>query len=254
MVTCKISELTRQKGLFIYSDELDESIDPELWKMFQDHKLIHLVMLSDRNYKKLLKTISSHKLHNWITPTEFWQKKNTYLSKKLTQYLLEKAYQKIGRPGINEGSSLIDHKSYTNHQEVHGYFDDARCLLSESLFLEKIRLYHTNKWLNYGEIEKFITVFTNIHKFDSLNLFNFYYNDKKLLKSFCLTLYLKQQKQEKLGIETYSKIDVRKAIEDLLKEPEKKVDTIQPSEEVDKDLLDESEEDTEDILISDDNF
>lgn len=218
----KVSDLSKQQGLFIYSKDQDEFISEELYNLFINDKKIHVVVLSERNYQKIIK---EKKLHNWIKVEDFWKTKNKWIANYLTRFLLDKSYNLLKKPSLNTNSTILDKKSYSDFQAIYQYFCSFSIPkhITEDWLYGKLYLYNKNNWLKNDQINLFKKVLIDIYKFDFLNVLNFHYEDKKLLKKFALTLYLKQKEEDKIkGITSYKQIDIDKVITHVLTPVEEK--------------------------------
>lgn len=243
--TIPMNTLSKQKGLFIYCGDQDEQIPKELYELFSYKKEnIQLVMLSERNYNKLQKL---GKIHNWIKAEDFWNTKNKYFSKYLTIDLLDRVLSNINSPSFVDQTILVEIKTKSKQQKLVKTLNwvDGR-YISDEFLLEKIRLYHKNNWLDQTLINKFIEIYTDIHKFDFLSVFNIYYNDKKQLKKFATTLYLDQiQKSKKSGNLWYEQLDIKSEINKVIEGTK----TIQQILDEEDELEKEEIEEVEDITI-----
>ena len=221
--TLTIAALKRLKGLYIYSDDQDESIDEELWNIFrftttdQTKRGTRIVMLSDRNYKKLEKIQSFKPLPNWINVKDFWNKKSRFFSNYLTRWFLNQIQSDIKDPDIYGESRLINKKDKAKFDSLITRVGNLSTSFSDNWLTQKVNLYHHNKWLDYNLINEFIIVYKEVHKYDFLKVLNCNYKDTQLVKSIAYTLFIKQCKKDKqLGSPSYKTYDLEKIIKDHL--------------------------------------
>jgi len=217
--TIKICDLKNQKGIFIYVHENDVDSHVDLFNFLRNFNYLTMVMLSENNYKKIEKT---EKIHNWIKIEDFWNIKNRKISEVLTGYLINTIWDdSCDSASINQNAAIVDKNFVKEFKVLKELRYSGFGNVSEKFIIEKIRLYYKNNWLNMNSIELFKKLCADLHRFDFLDMFNFYYHkDKTLINSFARTIYIKLCKQEKLtGIYNYKRYDINPMILDFVKEP-----------------------------------
>lgn len=242
--TTKLFELRKMKALIVYSDMNDASIDESLFTLFRNNNKLRLVVLSERNYQKLEKYQKENPIHNWININTFYNKKNRFLSRFLTKYLIDKVEDIIDNPQLNPGTNILDNRyvergrkisDYIRIESSHNRWGD----LDDNWLEDKLRLYYTNRWLDNNIIDDFIKHYTNIHRFDFMDVINSGYTNEELVKRLGLMLYLKQSKREKAGKVEYERINVKELVDNFANPP---LPVIEEEEIIDNNIKENVEE------------
>lgn len=251
--TIKICDLHKQIGLFMFLHEDDIDEINEYYSLTSIISKLNIVVFTDHNYKKLIKEIEHKPIHNWMHFKTFFDKKNKNLANKLTSYLCCNIHKKfLNRHQLNKNSYIIEKNANKNFDKIYELIQDYSFYsISESNILKYIKLYAKNNWFNQNIITDFKREFTNVHKFDFMDAFNFYYKDQKLIKKFALSLYLKQRIEEKKrGIITYQRYDIDNFITKFLQEPEIIITSEMISPIINKDEDEIFDDDEEEVLVS----
>lgn len=264
----KAGELHKQKNLFIFAHE-DKLADlADLYYFCKITPIMKVIVLSGRNYDKLLDVGS---IHNWIKFEDFFNKKNKAMSQFLTKTLISELFSKLSfslntntailQKSFNDKfNDLVKYKNSISKNRSHNNIDIT-------IKYSWLRLYAKNNWLDNIVLNKAKTILSDVHRFDFLNIFNYYYNDTKLIKKLALSLYLRQEKGDDDKILKYKKIDIQKAIDKILlnnfpEDETEEIDELDAEDELNEKILDQQEiidqDNEEEILVSnelpEDNF
>ena len=224
---CYLTDLRKESSIKVYIHEKELENDYLVDEINNNRHLFSkcqmcLIALSERNYNKLVKYIDKKTIHNWIKYEDFWKTKNKKIAIYLTQRLLNNAIDLMDDTHLNDYTHILDKKFYDRYKKINSYIHDNNAYrIIDTFIIKKIRYYNSNNWLEKDRIKEFINVYTNIHKFDFLNMFNFKYNtEEKVIKSFAFAVYLKLIKQEKqTGMISYPQEYVQGIVDTLLTEP-----------------------------------
>ena len=253
MFTVFTKNLGKQKGIFVYTTEDDDTVSDDMFALFRANTIgVTLVMLSDQNYKKMSKL---GPIHNWIKIEDFWNRKNNTLAKMMVKGLLHHVWKEdLDSICMNENANLLDKKAHQAYKKIISIPSNSIFgRMTEEFFSDRLLYYAKNNWLDNTLIQEFKEVFKEVHRFDFLNMFNFKYtNDQKTIKSFALTVYLKLVKEEKAtGLYSYKKYDMDAIFSKYLQAPavEKEKEILNP--ELDEFVsVSDLPDDEEDITIS----
>lgn len=248
-----LTDLHTLPGMYYYFHEND--ID-KIMKTYNVSKLlnnIQLIALSDRNYNKILK---QKPIHNWVSYDKFFDTKNKRLSTILTGILLRDIWHReLDRDSINDNTQLVDKKAYDKYYKIYDKIKHSYNTLDSDVSFFCMKLYIENNWLDQDLITPFKEVFTDVKKFDFLNVLNHSHSDKKLLKKFSLTLYLSQLKEEKQkGVISYEKYDMDSIINKRLETYTKKEEEEEESIEEEVIVTDELEDTVDELEEVEDDY
>ena len=212
-ITVKVCDLRKQKGLFLYFPEDALEVIDEYKKLCTMVPNMQVVMLTDRNYQKLLNELKQHKLHNWIYYLDFFKTKNRYLSTSLAWHVCHEVWDLyMDHVKMNDNADILDKKAEKSFDAVEMKTYSRTGSVKADNINKYINIYVDNRWLDLSVFDEFAKEFSHVHRFDFLNIFNFYSNNRDLIKKFALTLYVKQKKDEKNGLRPYKVYNVHELI------------------------------------------